>query len=1336
MKRVLSTLIVLMLLSSYLPAVYAADGEYVDTAQAIASYAFDGNFTDFLGGDDAVAYGNSAQIIYDLTLSSQVLSLGGTVGTYLEFPLPKNGDAALENMTISFDVKNATSGFFFTLYLGDGSSQSSGKNYYGIRIADEILISTVNSSTEKKITETVPGIQNTWVHVDFVLSNGNGAVYIDGEKKTELAGAYTLAECAATVARLGFSAWSADNAANALYDNLTIYDGALSDRGIADINAAISPIEVITINYVNENGTAIELPHSVRARVPSFNHVPYILEHINFEDMRYEYIDAQLIEVDENNNVYLRYANTGIPSDNLLLDIDFDSDSLSGGIGEANVVGSVDMSSGAAVFDGTAGNYLSITKQNGASLLASRDEFTISCMVKTENTATSWIHYTTQSDDTAGSNLNYIGIFAQRNFVKAERYNGNRSNFTETSSYDLSEWTHVAAVYTNEGHTLYVNGTPAAATGYAGFDISDMLGDSPVTYIGKANWGTNGEWATAAVDNYKIYDKAMPLTQIYYDGAMGNDEDKAEYIKNALYVPSQTKTDLNLPTTEEQYVLYWKSSNEAVITNEGIVTRPQSGSVNVTLSAVVIVGSAERTTSFDVTVLGEDYFDFTIDVLDQKGVDIQDDMFGLFFEDINYAADGGIYAEMIENRSFENLTETNAGATYYNGLHAWSAVDNTLTLATNDQTPLNVNNPHYLTVNVDGSGAFMNTAYEGVYIESGNTYTVSFFAKSENFSGEIISQVKRDGIINASCVVTSSVTQEWQKYTATLTAETDARYASFEILLQGSGSVDFDMISMMPDNAVCGVFRPDLVQLLREVNPGFIRFPGGCVVEGYNLNNAYRWKDTVGKVEERKANWNRWAADTAFPNYNQSYGLGFFEYFLLCEYTGARPLPVLNGGLACEYQSKEYLATDSAEFMEYVQDALDLIEFANSTDFENSVWAALRRDMGHPEPFNLELLGIGNEQWELSGNDWYGKYEVFEAKIHEKYPEIKLIGTVGPSVQNDAYYSAWERAREKAAENPNYAYAMDEHYYRSAEWFYTNDNFYDDYDRSVKVFAGEYAATTSGVSAALLRNNLDGALAEAAFLTGVERNADVVYMASYAPLFSRINFSQWTPDMIWFNDTSAYGTPSYYAQSMYSRNMGTYTLIDSATECDGIYKSASYDDVTGDIIIKLVNSASEKRDCRINIADTFEITGDAVFEVLTGPDKYMANSISTPDAISTQAYNQNVAQSFSYAASPYSFTVIRVKTRAEEVAAASIEINRVTTSPVALYYTYTPKNAENDDVILALFDEDDILVEVRYAPAASGAFHIENPEGYSIEAFIWDKESLTPQCESQKRTAE
>lgn len=653
-----------------------------------------------------------------------------------------------------------------------------------------------------------------------------------------------------------------------------------------------------------------------------------------------------------------------------------------------------------------------------------------------------------------------------------------------------------------------------------------------------------------------------------------------------------------------------------------------------------------------------------LDISAVKGADIDENMIGLFYEDISYGADGGLYAELIENRSFEQLKPVFDSAEDFIPVentpeYAWTVKKGNAEYLTDE--PLNENNTHYVRLKGGAAGAELyNQAYEGIYLEADKAYNISVWAKTGSYKGGIKAEVSKGRNIYLSGVLKKETETErsdgWAKYSARVIAKDTVSKADFTISLPALGADDFvclDMISMIPADAVYGVFRKDLAQAVKELKPKFLRFPGGCAVEGYNLEGRYRWKDSVGAVEERKQSWNRWAYKQ--DTYNMTYGLGFYEYFLLCEYLDCLALPVLNAGMACEYNTSEVVplyeddgVTYTAEFMEYIQDALDLIEFANGD--ETTKWGALRAEMGHPEPFNLTMLGIGNEQWEKDGNMWYERYEAFEKEIHKVYPEIGLIASAGPDISSSKYVGAWEWIRESSKNNPSFAYAVDEHNYNTVDWFFDNDDFYDGYSRDIPVYIGEYAAKSHvEADGKKYSNDMISALSEAAFMTGVERNADVVKMASYAPLFSRSKpYSHWGPDMIWFNDTTLYKTPNYYVQKLLGENMGSYTL-EAEMSFNGeerLYQVSSFDEETGDIIIKAVNPSEKNITLNINIDGGFKLEGTAKVSYIASDEKTASNSFEKPFNVSEQTETvSDVSNNFGYGLKPYSYTIIRISTR-------------------------------------------------------------------------------------------
>ena len=585
-------------------------------------------------------------------------------------------------------------------------------------------------------------------------------------------------------------------------------------------------------------------------------------------------------------------------------------------------------------------------------------------------------------------------------------------------------------------------------------------------------------------------------------------------------------------------------------------------------------------------------------------------MIGLFIEDINYAIDGGLHAEMLENGNFEAKNACGVKDDYTvteDGCYAWEPFPDSGSASLKIKTDRAAfsENPHYmrLVASVNGGG-MKNKAFDGIYLEKGMKYKVSFYARSYDYKGTAFAGVYFDGRILTGKKVKLKADGKWRRYEFTLKSKENAEGAAFTVTLFRSGTAHFDCFSMIPENAVFGVFRRDLVAYLKELHPGFLRFPGGCVVEGNTLDNRYLWKNSIGQRERRKHNWNRWAVHdsdkfenrfTPYSHYGQTLGIGYYEYFRLCEYLGAKPLPVVGVGMACQYQSTETYEIGSEDFETCVQDALDIVEFARGG--ADTVWGRVRAEMGHPHPFELEFLGVGNEQWQEvnsagKDNEFYKRFEIFEARLHEKYPDLKLIGTVGPTVGTSTHKDAWKWMREKLKDNPSFVYATDEHFYMPPEWFYKNVHVYDDYPRDAKVYAGEYAAHLKeggGKYNAPEANAWEGALAEAAFMTGMERNADVVVMASYAPLFARLGYTQWSPDLIWFNGKGSYATANYYVQKLFSLYAGDYALSTTADEENGVYASAV--EREGMVFVKVVNASDRETEA--------EITGDFDFGSLT-----------------------------------------------------------------------------------------------------------------------------------------
>jgi len=517
--------------------------------------------------------------------------------------------------------------------------------------------------------------------------------------------------------------------------------------------------------------------------------------------------------------------------------------------------------------------------------------------------------------------------------------------------------------------------------------------------------------------------------------------------------------------------------------------------------------------------------------VNKPGAKINPAMWGAFFEDINFGADGGLYAQMVKNGGFD----------FPDSLAGWSQIIPSLAkgeITVLTDSPANKANPHYLRIKstADAPLGVSNEGFRGMGVRVGDEYDFSATARvvegSPNVTVEIVGE---DGTTLATAPLKGK-SSEWGKVTTTLRPKDTDAHARMTIILQGRGTVDFDNVSLFPRKTWKnrpGGLRADMAQTLADLKPGFLRFPGGCIVEGSDLSKRYQWKNTIGPLEDRKLLVNRWNYEFKHrptPDYYQSYGLGFFEFFQLCEDIGAQPLPILNCGMACQFNSAELCPPD--EIGSYLQDALDLIEFANSP--ATSTWGAKRAAMGHPEPFNMKMMGVGNEQW---GPQYIERRNLFTKALKEKHPEIMLVSDSGPFPDDVSFRFLWPKLCELKAD------IVDQHCYAKPIWFLAHANRFDDYDRNgPKVFFGEYAAQSVAIVSTKNRNNLACALAEAAFMTGLERNAEVVQMASYAPLFANVDAWQWRPDLIWTDNLRVLTTPSYYVQQMFTHNRGDVVL--------------------------------------------------------------------------------------------------------------------------------------------------------------------------------------------------
>lgn len=679
-----------------------------------------------------------------------------------------------------------------------------------------------------------------------------------------------------------------------------------------------------------------------------------------------------------------------------------------------------------------------------------------------------------------------------------------------------------------------------------------------LNYIGKSHYEGDAYFA-GSVDDFKVYSRVLSKEEIL--------KDMAEHISEA---DTAELMNVYAGDIEEGQILFgdkirldgfkcgglsleWASSDEAVINpSAGTITpSKENKQVKLTLNALWD-GKVLESREYNVTVPSGETAPFTVEVnTADRSKEISDHMWGMFFEDINSAADGGLYAELIQNGSFE----------YPENMYSWENEGEKPQVKTD--SPMNENNPTYITL--PSGSSLVNDGYMGMSIKFGDKYNFSMYVRNAGeFTvslGEASAVIKADGT-------------EWKRVDAELTAKSSLEDAKLVIKNTGADSAEIDFVSLMPQDTYKGHgLRKDLCEAVEAVHPKFLRFPGGCAVEGKTMELAYNWKDTVGERAERKQTENIWNSNEPDP-YIMSYGLGFYEYFQLCEDMGMEPIPILNCGIACQVRSgsskEEAYLVPMDKLAPYIQDAVDLVAFANSTDMSNE-WAKLRADMGHPEPFNLKYLGIGNEQW---GTEYFERYEAFAKALREAYPDmdLQLVTTSGPASSGEMNDLAWDWSNN----HNEYADVLDEHYYEAPDWFRTHAYRYDGYDRNTtKVFLGEYASKG---------NTWYNALSEAAFMTGLERNADVVRMASYAPMFAKYGNTQWSAaDMIWFNNSDMVMTPNYYVQKLFGTNTGGYSL-----ETEARLNGAEDKGLTGGVALGTWNTQAEYKDMKLTFADGSE----------------------------------------------------------------------------------------------------------------------------------------------------
>lgn len=597
----------------------------------------------------------------------------------------------------------------------------------------------------------------------------------------------------------------------------------------------------------------------------------------------------------------------------------------------------------------------------------------------------------------------------------------------------------------------------------------------------------------------------------------------------------------------------------------------------------------------------------------KAGAPIQPTMYGMFFEDINYAADGGLYGEKIKNRSFE----------FPQSLLGWQSFGN---VEVKNDGPFE-RCPHYVVLSdakhSDRRSGLTNEGYFGIGVIKGEEYRFTVWAKAPKGTARITVQLINESSMGEGQDFASARLDikgnEWKKYELRLKSNITMNKAKLRIFLEGRNAVALEHISLFPVNTYKNRdngLRRDLVQALKDQHPGVFRFPGGCIVEGTDLETRYQWKNSIGPVENRPLNGNRWQhtfTHRFYPDYYQSYGLGFYEYFLLCEDIQAEPLPVLSVGLSCQFQNrnnpKAHVPVD--ELQPYIDDCLDLIEFANGD--VNTEWGKKRAEMGHPEPFNMKMIGVGNEQWDTL---YFERLEPFVKAIRAKYPEIQIIGTSGPDSEGKMFEIGWKAMKEQKVD------LVDEHFYRPESWFLNSGLRYEKYDRKgPKVFAGEYACHGRGKK----WNHYEASLYEAAFMTDLERNADIVHMTAYAPLFAHVEGWQWRPDLIWFDNTRMFKSVSYYVQQMYAMNKGTHALtmtmdkqpIAGQQGQDGLFASSVIDKNEGTVIIKIVNTSKSDQPVSVNLKG---LKGEKDVELLTLTSTEMDadNTLDNPEKIVPQ----------------------------------------------------------------------------------------------------------------------
>ncbi|MCR4580568.1 MAG: hypothetical protein K5681_09515 [Treponema sp.] len=596
----------------------------------------------------------------------------------------------------------------------------------------------------------------------------------------------------------------------------------------------------------------------------------------------------------------------------------------------------------------------------------------------------------------------------------------------------------------------------------------------------------------------------------------------------------------------------------------------------------------------------------TADFTKEK-TEISENLFGIFYEDINYAADGGLYGELIQNRSFE-FKKSHRGATEsWKNANIKAKKQAKSKVKGKKDNPLNENNPTYAQIEVKRKwDGIENSGYNGIPLEAGKTYPLSLYLRSpdKKIKKAMIVIGSKEKKARLTKIKVKKITNEWQKFTFDVTPAESTENGFIGIYAgRWRGTLDIDFVSLFRadiyKNEENGL-RQDLAQMLEDLHPAFVRFPGGCLVEGSRLSDRYQWKNTIGPVEERVEELNFW-------NYQQSMGIGFYEYFRLCEDIGAEPIPIINCGISFAGENNNEADVPMDQMDSYAQDALDLIEWA--TGPATSTWGKKRADQGHPQPFKLNYLGIGNEN---GREHYYERYKYIADKVREKYPDIKLIMSSGAFPSDDTFYNTWKQVRKWEADPSSETIVdlVDEHYYCPPAWFLSNTGRYDVSDfyprgkGQPKVFVGEFASQVENKKGGTKKpSTLYAAVTAAAYMTSLERNGDIVEIASYAPLFARENNYQWSPDMIWFTNTQVYGTPDYYVQQLFMNNKADKTVAYQLTQPESD-KEKAY--IGGSIGLGSWSTTVEYKDITV----TDKISGNITYNSKTSSDLSAFDSLS------------------------------------------------------------------------------------------------------------------------------